>query len=219
MSGLELLAVVGCVAAVVSAYRDGSVLVQELRDKRRRKKALKNAPSQQDLSSQDLSTQGLEQSLTRGRMVVQDRYNHEFQSLGPQEGQMFASGDRECMDALKNIIIHLQSQVILNLRLAWQEDTFVDFSALQVSSRITNAHIAPWLIPFLRTSQIPVKNMLFWPCYNSIRGFCSPHPSLNYTPLLHLTVFCRQLRLIPALLHCPGGRRRKMSRSDALQGR
>lgn len=127
MSGLELLAVVGCVAAVVSAYRDGSTLVQELREKRRRKKALKDAQNQQDLSTQEL-----EQSLKRGRIVVQDRYDHEYQSLGPQEGLHFANGDRECMDALKNIIIHLQSQVILNLRQAWQEDTFIDFSVLQV---------------------------------------------------------------------------------------
>lgn len=127
MSGLELLAVVGCVAAVVSAYKDGSSLVKELMEKRRKKKALKDAQSQADLS-----TQGLEQSLTRGSVVVQGRYDHEFQSLGPQEGLQFANGDRECMDALKNIIIHLQSQVILNLRHAWSEDTFVDFSALQV---------------------------------------------------------------------------------------
>ncbi|SLM38606.1 hypothetical protein LPUS_08877 [Lasallia pustulata] len=126
MSGLELLAVVGCVAAVVSAYKDGSSLVKELMEKRRKKKALKDAQSQADLS-----TQGLEQSLTRGSVVVQGRYDHEFQSLGPQEGLQFANGDRECMDALKNIIIHLQSQVILNLRHAWSEDTFVDFSALQ----------------------------------------------------------------------------------------
>lgn len=127
MSGLELLAVVGCVAAVVSAYHDGSTLVEELREKRRRKKALKYSQSQQDLSTQEL-----EQSLRRGRIVVQDRYDHEYQSLGPQERLQFANGDRECMDALKNIIIHLQSQVILNLRQAWQEDTFVDFSDLQV---------------------------------------------------------------------------------------
>ena len=127
MSGLELLAVVGCVAAVVSAYRDGSVLVQELREKRRRKKVLKYAQYQQDLSTQEL-----EQSLTRGSAVVQDRYDHEFQSLGPHQGQHFAAGDRQCMDELKDIVIHLQSQVIINLRLAWQEDTFVDFSALQV---------------------------------------------------------------------------------------
>lgn len=127
MSGLELLAVVGCVAAVVSAYKDGSTLVHELREKRRRKKALKYAQNQADLSTQEL-----EQSLTRGRIVVQDRYDHEFQSLGPKEGLQFANGDRECMDALKNITIHLQSQVILNLQRAWQEDTFVDFSSLQV---------------------------------------------------------------------------------------
>ena len=34
-------------------------------------------------------------------------------------------------DALKDIIIHLQSQVISNLKIQWQQDTFVDFDALQ----------------------------------------------------------------------------------------
>lgn len=34
-------------------------------------------------------------------------------------------------DALKDIIIHLQGQVISNLKIQWQQDTFVDFNALQ----------------------------------------------------------------------------------------
>ena len=34
-------------------------------------------------------------------------------------------------DALKDIIIHLQQQVISNLKIHWQQDTFVDFTALQ----------------------------------------------------------------------------------------
>ena len=34
-------------------------------------------------------------------------------------------------DALKDIIIHLQQQVITNLKTHWEQDTFVDFAALQ----------------------------------------------------------------------------------------
>lgn len=34
-------------------------------------------------------------------------------------------------DALKDVIIHLQGQVISNLKIQWQQDTFVDFDALQ----------------------------------------------------------------------------------------
>lgn len=37
-------------------------------------------------------------------------------------------------DQLKDIIIHLQSQVITNLKVAWQQDTFVDFNSLQDAS-------------------------------------------------------------------------------------
>lgn len=37
----------------------------------------------------------------------------------------------EARDTLKDIIIHLQGQVILNLKVAWREDTNVDALPLQ----------------------------------------------------------------------------------------
>ena len=84
MSGLELLAVVGCVAAVVSAYNDGNELVRKYREKRRIKKA------RQELALQEGSTDNLEQSLVRGSSAVQSQYDHESRRWG----NAFAEGDR-----------------------------------------------------------------------------------------------------------------------------
>ena len=78
MSGLELVAVVACVAAVVSAYQDGTELVKKYKAKRQARKA-----------QQEETTQELELSLTRGERTVQDQYNRDFRRFG----QSFAEGD------------------------------------------------------------------------------------------------------------------------------
>ena len=91
MSGLELLAVVSCVAAVCSAYHDGAALVQQIKAKRKARKALGALQCDQDTSLQDTHTQELERSLQRGRGVVQDQYDFQFRRFGPA----FEKGDRE----------------------------------------------------------------------------------------------------------------------------
>ncbi|MCJ1472694.1 hypothetical protein MMC13_001343 [Lambiella insularis] len=122
MTGLEIMAVVGAVAAVVSAYNDGSELVKKVRERRRTKKALENA------TFLDTSTQDLEWSLDTGQDVVQRKYDSHYRRLG----QTFANGDQEAINTLKDIIIHLQGQVISNLKIAWrEEDTMIDFLPLQ----------------------------------------------------------------------------------------
>lgn len=92
MSGLELLAVVACVAAVCSAYRDGSELVQQIKAKRKAKKALL-----QEAASQNSSTQELEKSLSRGEGVVRDQYDRDFKRFGAS----FANGDRKFQGNLR----------------------------------------------------------------------------------------------------------------------
>ena len=57
MSGVELLAVVACVAAVCSAYHDGAEILQQIKAKRKARKA-----ARQDLLTEN-STQELELSL------------------------------------------------------------------------------------------------------------------------------------------------------------
>ncbi len=97
------------------------------------------------MSSQNPSTGELEVSLNRGEEVVRSQYNRDFRRFGSS----FATGDRKsglnstskavnahhsaeiARDALKDVIIHLQSQVISNLKIQWQQDTVVDFNALQ----------------------------------------------------------------------------------------
>lgn len=86
MSGLEILAVVGCVAAVCSAYHDGAELVQQIKAKRKARKALL-----QEAASQNSSTQELEQSLSRGEGIVRDQYDRDFRRFGDS----FANGDRK----------------------------------------------------------------------------------------------------------------------------
>ena len=84
MSGLELLAVVACVAAVCSAYHDGAELVHQIKAKRK-------ARRHQEVSSQTFETRELERSLHRGEEVVRSQYDRDFRRFGAS----FESGDRE----------------------------------------------------------------------------------------------------------------------------
>lgn len=78
MSGMEVVAVLGCVAAVVSAYRDGGNIVQQIKAKRKAKKALP-------------PTTMLETSLQRGPPAVE-----EAKDMGiERHGRQFAVGDSE----------------------------------------------------------------------------------------------------------------------------
>ena len=77
MSGLEILAVVACVAAVVSAFNDGNAIVKSIKAKRNLKKA--------SLPSNDLAD-----SLERGPPAVEAE-----KKLGIDRfGKIFAQGDR-----------------------------------------------------------------------------------------------------------------------------
>ena len=78
MSGLEVLAVVSAVAALVSAFHDGSRIVKELRERRKDRQA---APP----------TKYLQESLDRGPPAIEeakrvglDRFGHRF-GVGDRE--------------------------------------------------------------------------------------------------------------------------------------
>jgi hypothetical protein len=90
MSGAELMAVVGCIAAVVSAYNDGSDLVRKVRERRRqRREALQHAQHFAKPPSPDTPTQELERSLISGKDVVQHEYDRRYRRFGDP----FAKGD------------------------------------------------------------------------------------------------------------------------------
>lgn len=78
MSGMEVVAVIGCVAAVVSAYKDGGQIVKQIKAKR----AAKKAPP---------PTVTLETSLERGPPAVEQAKDNGIERYGPK----FATGDGE----------------------------------------------------------------------------------------------------------------------------
>ncbi|KAI4108425.1 MAG: hypothetical protein L6R37_001029 [Teloschistes peruensis] len=121
MSGLELVAVVACIGAIISAYHDGAELVSQIKAKRRARRALQNG------SLQELTTKELEESLHRGGGVVQSQFDRDARRFGEQ----FTTGDTIAREALKDVIIHLQGQMIANLKIQWQQETIQDFSSLQ----------------------------------------------------------------------------------------
>ena len=81
MSGIEVVVgIVACVAAVVSAYKDGSKIVQKIKDKRR---AAHATPP----------TKYLEESLRRGATAVEDA-----ERAGTERfGVAFKYGDGKCI--------------------------------------------------------------------------------------------------------------------------
>ena len=76
MSGLEVVAVLGTVAGIISAYHGASGIVRDLKNKHRAKKA-----EQREL---------LERSLARGPLAIEEARNHGVERFG----QAFAEGDR-----------------------------------------------------------------------------------------------------------------------------
>ncbi|KAL9615292.1 MAG: hypothetical protein Q9167_000263 [Letrouitia subvulpina] len=124
MSGLELVAVFACVGAIISAYHDGAELVAQIKARRKARKALQNG------SLREVSTDELALSLHRGEEVVQGQYEFDARRLG----DAFSTGDQIARDSLKDIIIHIQRQIISNLKLQWQQETMIDFSPLQDAS-------------------------------------------------------------------------------------
>ena len=83
MSGIEVLAVVACVAAVCSAYHDGAEILQQIRAKRNARKA-----ARLDAFSED-TTHELGISLARGQDVIQSQYDRDYKRFGVA----FANGD------------------------------------------------------------------------------------------------------------------------------
>lgn len=126
-----------CIASLCSAYRDGAQLVQQMKaNDRSSRKTFQEAPI-------GTSAEELESSLNRGESAVRNQYERTHKHCG----EAFAQGDRMLLsliylklaeydtefarDALQENITHLQDQVIANLKRQWEQDTCVDFTALQ----------------------------------------------------------------------------------------
>ncbi|KAL1983284.1 hypothetical protein VTN96DRAFT_306 [Rasamsonia emersonii] len=120
MTGVEVLAVVSCVAAIISAYHDGSELVSRIKARRlERKQALEHRP-----------TQDLETSLSLGPVIVKGQYDNDYRRFG----ERYAQGDQIAREQLKDIIINLQMALLSNLSASLTHDVELDFVTLQIAS-------------------------------------------------------------------------------------
>ncbi|KAJ9298999.1 hypothetical protein DTO271G3_3241 [Paecilomyces variotii] len=120
MSGAEVVAVVACVAAIVSAYTDGAELVKRIKEKREAKRR----------KSAEQKIQDLELSLASGPPAVQTQYDSNFRRFGTQ----YEQGDQIAREQMKDIIIKLQMALLKNLSGASNGDAELDFAVLQMVS-------------------------------------------------------------------------------------
>ena len=126
---------IGCVAAVVSAYKDGGNIVKQIKAKR----AAKRAPA---------PTETLETSLQRGPPAVEEAKDQGIEKYGPRYAH---SRDRECegyhdllnllmynpaiaVEALRDILIHLQGTLLKHLWSAQEDDNIQDFNIVVETS-------------------------------------------------------------------------------------
>ncbi|KAF2115672.1 hypothetical protein BDV96DRAFT_54241 [Lophiotrema nucula] len=110
MSGLEPLAVVGAVAAVVSAFHGGAELVAHLKKKHRRRK-----------SQQQFEEQQLQDSLETGENTVGQRYSTDMKELG----EIVRVGDAIARDRLLHVAVVMQAEIIKSLKLAITHESAV----------------------------------------------------------------------------------------------
>ncbi|KAL8801303.1 MAG: hypothetical protein Q9182_004568 [Xanthomendoza sp. 2 TL-2023] len=121
-TALELVPVAASVGAIISAYHDGAELLAQIRAKRGPR-----AASQKNATLQESTSEELESSLNRGAQVVQSQFARDASRFGEQ----YTTGDRIACQAFKEVIIHLQSQMIVDLKIQSYQETITDFSALQ----------------------------------------------------------------------------------------
>nr|OQO27210.1 hypothetical protein B0A51_05094 [Rachicladosporium sp. CCFEE 5018] len=111
MSGLEVVAVVGCVAAVVSAFHGAAeltVIIRERRERRRRRR-----DRERDME-QAVQERMLHTSLVDGAMQIDQTGLARRQ----QFGYAFERGDSTATSELKDVVIRLQGEVIRALQIA-----------------------------------------------------------------------------------------------------
>ncbi|KAI4148467.1 MAG: hypothetical protein L6R39_002787 [Caloplaca ligustica] len=116
---MEAIAVIGCIAAVVSAYRDGGAIVSKIKQRR----LAKQAPPPPRL---------LEDSLAQGSKEVEAAKETGIGRFGPK----YAAGDKLAVDALMIIQNELQASLIRHLVEALDDDEMTDFTTLTDASDI-----------------------------------------------------------------------------------
>ena len=146
MSGMDVVAIIGTVAAVVSAFEHGEALLKKIKENRAERKAVLPPPT-------------LEQSLIRGPRAVSDAYESGVETYGKA---FQVENDRKCrplsaimkptlisvsgiaLDAFKDIIIILQGTLLRHLVTAQEDDTISDFGLVLNASnmgRVRSVHV------------------------------------------------------------------------------
>ncbi|KAL9107175.1 MAG: hypothetical protein Q9227_007875 [Pyrenula ochraceoflavens] len=148
-----MVATVSCVSAIISAYHDGTNLVQRLRDARAAKKRQATAA----LIEVEKDSINLEKSLGRGPSAISEEYDQGYSRFGAT----FAKGDATAREQLKDIIISLQIGVLSELRCAWSDDTAVDYRSLQNASNEnrTNTVVCLGQLYQRMCTQAPLKRL------------------------------------------------------------
>ncbi|KAJ5652864.1 hypothetical protein N7507_010290 [Penicillium longicatenatum] len=119
MSGAEVIAVVACVAAIVSAYRDGSELYRAIKKKWDRRHP-----------KEEVSSNDLERSLARGQDEILAHWNAHVSRLG----QRYEEGDTISREQMKDIVITLQGMLLTHLSRAVDQRVSLDVVAVLSAS-------------------------------------------------------------------------------------
>nr|OQO26600.1 hypothetical protein B0A51_08281 [Rachicladosporium sp. CCFEE 5018] len=110
-TGLEIVAVVGCIAAVVSAFHGAAELTATIKERREKKRKRKDRKGDMEQAIQERM---LHDSLVQGAREI-DQTGLERRQ---QFGYAFERGDSTATSELKDIIIRLQGEVIRTLQIA-----------------------------------------------------------------------------------------------------
>jgi hypothetical protein len=108
MTGVE---VVGCIAAVVSAFHGAAELIEILKVRKEKKKKRRERDIEQIVQEKLLHT-----SLLQGERECESRRQEGSQRFG----RAFDRGDDIAVSQLKDVVIHLQGEVIRALQIAMQ---------------------------------------------------------------------------------------------------
>jgi len=155
MSGFEVIGVIGAVAAVVSAFKDGLSLFRSRHEWTTAKRG-----------------SALDHSLVTGATQVQSEYDRDFQRLGKR----FATGDDIARMELMSTVIKLQGTLIAILQ-SWVHSNgqvHLDLSTLQLASdtsRVESINSLGSL--FQRLSVVaPIQQNFRTITSSSYEGFC-----------------------------------------------
>lgn len=111
MSGLEALAIVACVAGIVSAFHGGAELSEIIKDRKQKRKKKKN---DQEIARQVAQQEILRDSLLAGGQLV-DTTSYERRR---DFGLAFERGDQIAEIELMRVVMNLQGEVIRALQMA-----------------------------------------------------------------------------------------------------